>query len=670
MTMLVLQILAIMLGAYFLGAALACGLRQLMAPRRRVAEATAPVVRPVEPLPPVRPSQPATVSRFEKALGTETPRPAPQPVVAPPPPRATPVAPPAPTAPPIAAAAAVVTKVEHPHAPVEAPHPAPPAELIVPPPPRITLTAPPTPAVTPVQTTSSTAMAAGVATAAAAAAAAALARNTPPAPPAPAPAATPTATVVTVAPKPERAAAPAAVTAPVVATPSAAPAADDLTRIRGIDKAIATSLNGLGTTRYSQIAGWMRPDVTRVNQTLGFKHRVERENWIEQAQILSNRGETLYARRLAGSSLAVVQPTPTHTQAPLAEPPVARAALASAAAQGMGAAIASAAAAATVGGLRTQSAPMPVQAPVPPPMATPARVAERAAFATVPRPAAQVSAPSSQPVVGAPVAAIASPAAAAPPVQPAIRPAPAMAPTRDSLQRIGGINGEIEKLLNVQGVTRYSQIAAWSTPEVERFDRLLGSPGRVRRENWIEQAQTFVRSEASAPPPQLPVQTAPMSAVAAATAAAAAAAAASATARPARLQDAIQANQPAPVAAPVASDATQRSDLAGLRSVRSEAFQPTSGTAARGASLDDLKRIRGVGVLIEKRLNALGVTSYDQVANWTQDDIARYSHQLDFKGRIERENWVEQARILASGGFTEFSRRVDRGEVETSRPKS
>jgi hypothetical protein len=43
---------------------------------------------------------------------------------------------------------------------------------------------------------------------------------------------------------------------------------------------------------------------------------------------------------------------------------------------------------------------------------------------------------------------------------------------------------------------------------------------------------------------------------------------------------------------------------------------------------------------------------------------------LDFKGRIERENWVEQARILASGGFTEFSRRVDRGEVDSSKPRT
>ena len=71
--------------------------------------------------------------------------------------------------------------------------------------------------------------------------------------------------------------------------------------------------------------------------------------------------------------------------------------------------------------------------------------------------------------------------------------------------------------------------------------------------------------------------------------------------------------------------------------------------------------------MIEKRLNALGISSYEQIANWTVGDIDRISQTLDFKGRIERENWVEQARILSSGGQTEFSRRVDKGDVESSR---
>ena len=91
---------------------------------------------------------------------------------------------------------------------------------------------------------------------------------------------------------------------------------------------------------------------------------------------------------------------------------------------------------------------------------------------------------------------------------------------------------------------------------------------------------------------------------------------------------------------------------------------PSAGVAGRqGAAVEDLKRVRGIGVLIEKKLNSLGVTGYEQIANWTNADIDRVSQILDFKGRIERENWVEQARILASGGHTEFSKRVDRGEA-------
>ncbi len=124
--------------------------------------------------------------------------------------------------------------------------------------------------------------------------------------------------------------------------------------------------------------------------------------------------------------------------------------------------------------------------------------------------------------------------------------------------------------------------------------------------------------------------------------------------RPARLSDAIKEREAKP---------GDDGDLDHLRSGKSEAYRsPTSSD-----EVNDLKRIRGIGVLIEKRLNALGISSYAQIANWTGNDIDRISQTLDFKGRIERENWVEQARILSSGGQTEFSRRVDKGDVETSR---
>jgi NADH-quinone oxidoreductase subunit E len=72
---------------------------------------------------------------------------------------------------------------------------------------------------------------------------------------------------------------------------------------------------------------------------------------------------------------------------------------------------------------------------------------------------------------------------------------------------------------------------------------------------------------------------------------------------------------------------------------------------------DNLKKISGVGPGIEKKLHKMGITRYRQIANWKAADIKKADDALNFKGRIKRENWVRQAKTLASGGETEFSRR-------------
>ena len=59
---------------------------------------------------------------------------------------------------------------------------------------------------------------------------------------------------------------------------------------------------------------------------------------------------------------------------------------------------------------------------------------------------------------------------------------------------------------------------------------------------------------------------------------------------------------------------------------------------------DDLKKISGVGEVLEGKLNALGITTYEQIANFSDEDIAKVDDALDFKGRIEREDWISQAR--------------------------
>lgn len=75
------------------------------------------------------------------------------------------------------------------------------------------------------------------------------------------------------------------------------------------------------------------------------------------------------------------------------------------------------------------------------------------------------------------------------------------------------------------------------------------------------------------------------------------------------------------------------------------------------AKKDNLKKISGVGPAIEKKLHKMGVTRYRQIAKWKAADISRADDALNFKGRIKRENWVRQAKILARGGETEFSKR-------------
>ena len=77
-----------------------------------------------------------------------------------------------------------------------------------------------------------------------------------------------------------------------------------------------------------------------------------------------------------------------------------------------------------------------------------------------------------------------------------------------------------------------------------------------------------------------------------------------------------------------------------------------------------LKEIKGVGPKLEKVLNELGFYHFDQIAGWSDDEVNWVNQNLTgFRGRVTRDNWVEQAKVLASGGETEFSKRVDKGDV-------
>jgi NADH-quinone oxidoreductase subunit E len=98
----------------------------------------------------------------------------------------------------------------------------------------------------------------------------------------------------------------------------------------------------------------------------------------------------------------------------------------------------------------------------------------------------------------------------------------------------------------------------------------------------------------------------------------------------------------------------------------SRAVRPTGIAAARQGGPDDLQRISGVGPVIERTLHGLGFYHFDQIAGWTASEVAWVSEHLNFPGRIEREEWVQQSRLLAAGDEAAFARLYGTGGLKGS----
>ncbi|RMD49938.1 MAG: NADH-quinone oxidoreductase subunit NuoE [Alphaproteobacteria bacterium] len=136
-------------------------------------------------------------------------------------------------------------------------------------------------------------------------------------------------------------------------------------------------------------------------------------------------------------------------------------------------------------------------------------------------------------------------------------------------------------------------------------------------------------------------------------------AAARAEAAPVPVREAREAREPRTPSSKAAAPAAAPAAGAGEGGRR-----PPGLPAPEGGKADDLKRIKGIGPALEKMLNELGIWHFHQIAAWTDEEVAWIDNNLlRFKGRATRDEWVKQAKILAEGGETEFSSRVDRGEV-------
>ncbi len=85
---------------------------------------------------------------------------------------------------------------------------------------------------------------------------------------------------------------------------------------------------------------------------------------------------------------------------------------------------------------------------------------------------------------------------------------------------------------------------------------------------------------------------------------------------------------------------------------------PKPKAVAKPVIPDNLELLKGVGPKLNTLLKSLGITSFDQVANWTPADITEIDSKLGtFAGRIARDNWVDQAKLLVAGDIAGFEKK-------------
>jgi predicted flap endonuclease-1-like 5' DNA nuclease len=98
-----------------------------------------------------------------------------------------------------------------------------------------------------------------------------------------------------------------------------------------------------------------------------------------------------------------------------------------------------------------------------------------------------------------------------------------------------------------------------------------------------------------------------------------------------------------------------------------ETSKPALLKEAKDGKKDNLTLVKGIGKVLEDRLNDLGIFHFEQIASWTKTEQAWIDKYMSFPGRVEREEWVQQAKKLLKGIETEFAKRVKSGDVPSSK---
>src|SRR5215472_5509658 len=122
---------------------------------------------------------------------------------------------------------------------------------------------------------------------------------------------------------------------------------------------------------------------------------------------------------------------------------------------------------------------------------------------------------------------------------------------------------------------------------------------------------------------------------------------------------------PRPAPRPSAVDPVRpaKSPTPAPRVANGEPSKPVGIDAPLDGKADDLKLIKGIGAKNEKVCNDLGIYHLAQIADWSSEEAAWIGRHIAFPGRVEREYWIGQAKLLASGGDTEHSTAVKAGTI-------
>ena len=227
----------------------------------------------------------------------------------------------------------------------------------------------------------------------------------------------------------------------------------------------------------------------------------------------------------------------------------------------------------------------------------------------------------------------------------------------DDLLRISGVGPKNEKILHSLGYFHFDQIAAWTPENVSWVDDHLKFNGRIDREEWINQSRLLAEGN-EADFTRLY-----------GTGGESTKDAGSRTVRGPQEKPQTAAPAVALVSASIAAEKAKKAAVAEdeKAAASGKMAKPKGIAKARGGKPDDLQRISGIGPKNESILHSLGFFHFDQIAAWTATEVNWVDNHLKFNGRIRREEWIRQGRLLFEGKEAEFTRLYGTGGLKNKK---